>query len=57
MAEIAEREGVSFQAIYLRLETARKNAKAKERDEKMAEISNQVEAEAELEAKAEFEQM
>lgn len=27
VAEIAEREGVSFQAIYLRLETARKNAK------------------------------
>ena len=27
VAEIAEREGVSFQAIYLRLETARKNAR------------------------------
>ena len=27
VAEIAERESVSFQAIYLRLETARKNAK------------------------------
>ena len=27
VAEIAEREGVSLQAIYLRLETARKNAK------------------------------